>query len=73
MNPGLHAAWNATVAAAPDAPALIDAATGAQYSRAQLAERAHAWRQAHGAAVAGSRVPRAHTPPPPSSCHTTPR
>ena len=40
MNPTLFSAWEKTLAAAPNAPALIDAATGETWSRRELHARA---------------------------------
>lgn len=45
----LLAAWQRTVAAAPDAAALIDGATGRTWSRGELAHAAAAWARRWGA------------------------
>ena len=55
-SPTLLAAWNRTVTAAPDAPALIDAAAARTWSRRELDARATAWHATHGAAVAGRTI-----------------
>jgi acyl-coenzyme A synthetase/AMP-(fatty) acid ligase len=52
----LNARWLKTVQAAPQAAALIDAATGRIWTRAELAALGREWAAVHGPAVAGRRV-----------------
>lgn len=52
----LHAAWSATVAAAPDAVALIEGATSRAFTRADLDARATAFAATLPASVARQRV-----------------
>ncbi|HEX2852779.1 MAG TPA: class I adenylate-forming enzyme family protein [Opitutaceae bacterium] len=52
----LLAAWESTVRAAPRARALIDAASGRAWTRAELDELAETWRAAHGSGIAGQTV-----------------
>lgn len=56
MSDSLFAAWRATLAASPAAPALFDAATGRTWSRRDLDAAARAWHDAHGADAAGQAV-----------------
>ncbi len=53
---GLLALWRATVRRAPGAPAVIEAAGGLRWSRAQLAEAASAWRPVRPEKLRGRRV-----------------
>ncbi len=52
----LHASWLKTVKAAPRAAALMDAATGRIWTRAELAALGREWAELHGPAVTGRRV-----------------
>jgi long-chain acyl-CoA synthetase len=56
MTETLLSRWNATVAAAPDATAVVDAATWREVTRAELDGRANIWRDAHGQGTAGQIV-----------------
>jgi acyl-CoA synthetase (AMP-forming)/AMP-acid ligase II len=49
-------AWSATVRAAPDAPAFIDATTGQIWTRYEIDREAEAWRAANGESLAGRTV-----------------
>ncbi len=52
----LLSAWSKTLAAAPDAPALIDATDASRHTRAELDRAATAWHETHGAALARHTV-----------------
>jgi acyl-coenzyme A synthetase/AMP-(fatty) acid ligase len=56
VNTSLLAAWEATVAMAPDAVALVDAAMGRTWTRGELDAEAAAWCRAHGAGLARRTV-----------------
>ena len=56
MTSTLISAWEKTVAVAPNAIAITDAATGLQLTRTELDERAAAWRESHGASLAALPV-----------------
>jgi acyl-coenzyme A synthetase/AMP-(fatty) acid ligase len=56
MSASLLHAWSRTVAVAPAARALCDAASGRTWSRQELDTLAAAWRAAHGSDVAGQTV-----------------
>ncbi|MGH7958734.1 MAG: hypothetical protein ACREH8_17245, partial [Opitutaceae bacterium] len=56
MNTTLLTAWQNTVETAPDAVAIIDAATEKRITRAELEAEAGAWRDAHGTELAGQTV-----------------
>lgn len=56
MSPTLLSAWAATLAAQPDAIAVIDAATGKSYARAEIDAGAERWRVEQGAGLAGQPV-----------------
>ncbi|MBL9202574.1 MAG: acyl--CoA ligase [Opitutaceae bacterium] len=56
MSATLLSAWETTVRAAPDAAALIDAATGRTFSRAQLDALGRAWHAQHGYDLARQTV-----------------
>ena len=56
MSDTLLKAWNRTVRAAPDAPALIDASVARVWKRRELDALAEAWSLAHRDAVAGQSV-----------------
>src|SRR5688572_17878838 len=56
MNETLLSRWNATVAAAPGATAVVDAATWREVTRAELDGRANLWQETHGQGTAGQIV-----------------
>ncbi len=56
MTTTLTKTWTRLVRARPDALALIEAANGRRWTRAELAAHAESWRAALPAAVAGQRV-----------------
>ncbi|MDP3071819.1 MAG: class I adenylate-forming enzyme family protein [Opitutaceae bacterium] len=56
MSATLLSAWEDTVRAAPGAVALIDAATGRTWTRAELDASGRAWRDQHGAKLARQTV-----------------
>jgi acyl-CoA synthetase (AMP-forming)/AMP-acid ligase II len=56
MNSTLLTSWTTTVRSAPAAVAVTEVATGLKHSRAELDERAEAWREAYGAGLAGKTV-----------------
>lgn len=56
MSATLLSAWEATVRRAPDAVALVDAATGTTWTRRALDEAATAWHAQHGGDLRGMIV-----------------
>lgn len=56
MSARLIDAWDATVRAAPDAPALIDAGSGQIWTRAQVDAEAETWRLAQGVPLSRQTV-----------------
>ncbi len=56
MSQTLLSIWETTLRANPPATALVDAATGRTYSRAELEAAAEEWRQQHGSGLAGQPV-----------------
>jgi long-chain acyl-CoA synthetase len=56
MSSTLLSTWTTTVRSAPAAVAVTEVATGLTHSRADLDERAEAWREAYGAGLAGKTV-----------------
>ncbi|MDB6128404.1 MAG: hypothetical protein JWM35_2300 [Verrucomicrobia bacterium] len=52
----LHALWQRTAKAKPNAPALLDAAANRTWTRAELAELGAGWARAHGVDLRGQRV-----------------
>lgn len=56
MSSPLLSAWSATLAAAPAAPLLFDAATGRAWTRAELDAAARTWAETHGGDLGGQAV-----------------
>ena len=56
MTKTLLSAWETILRADPGARVIIDAANGQPMSRADLDAHAEAWRDAHGAGLAGQAV-----------------
>lgn len=56
MSATLLSAWENTVRRAPEAPALIDAATGNTFTRAEIDARADVWRDQFHSGLAGRTV-----------------
>lgn len=56
MSATLLSTWETIVRAAPEATALVDVATAARVTRAELDREATAWREAHAPRLAGQTV-----------------